>query len=82
MIPGIGALLVLPGVFVKGTSWIIFRAGKIPGVSVETLTVMKNSLPSGYTARTQQVPGQDSLPEILSEGKCLEQLRLSGCSAV
>jgi len=53
MVNGIGALLVLLGVVVALTSWIIFPVCEMHGLYVETKTGTKLPMPCGYTARAE-----------------------------
>ncbi len=53
MIKGIGALLILLGVVVALTSWIIFPVCEMHGLYAETKTGTKLLMPCGYTARAE-----------------------------
>jgi len=50
---GIGALLILLGVVIALTSWIIFPVCEMHGLYVETKTGAKLPMPCGYTARAE-----------------------------
>ncbi|MEI6292246.1 MAG: DUF4418 family protein [Methanomicrobiales archaeon] len=53
LVTGIGALLVLLGIVVALTSWIIFPVCEIHGLYTETKTGTKLPMPCGYTARAE-----------------------------
>ena len=53
LISGIGALLVLLGVVIALTGWIIFPVCEVHGLYVETKAGMKLPMPCGYTARAE-----------------------------
>jgi hypothetical protein len=53
MTQGIGALLVLLGIIIVLTPWVIFPVCEMHGLFVETKTGMKLPMPCGYTARAE-----------------------------
>ena len=53
MTQGIGALLVLLGIIIILTPWVIFPVCEMHGLFVETKTGMKLPMPCGYTARAE-----------------------------
>lgn len=50
---GIGALLILLGIVIALTGWIIFPVCEVHGLYVETKAGMKLPMPCGYTARAE-----------------------------
>jgi drug/metabolite transporter (DMT)-like permease len=53
MVSGIGALLILLGVIIVLSSWIIFPVCEMHGLYAETKTGTKLPMPCGYTARAE-----------------------------
>lgn len=53
MVSGIGALLVLVGVIIALSSWIIFPVCEMHGLYAETKAGTKLPMPCGYTARAE-----------------------------
>jgi drug/metabolite transporter (DMT)-like permease len=53
MVNGIGALLVLFGIVIALTSWVIFPVCEMHGLYAETKTGVKLPMPCGYTARAE-----------------------------
>jgi hypothetical protein len=50
---GIGALLVLLGIIISLTPWVIFPVCEMHGLFVETKTGMQLPMPCGYTGRAE-----------------------------
>jgi hypothetical protein len=53
MVNGTGALLVLFGIVIALTSWVIFPVCEMHGLYAETKTGVKLPMPCGYTARAE-----------------------------
>jgi flagellin-like protein len=53
VVSGIGAILVLLGIVVALTGWVIFPVCEMHGLYTETKTGVKLPMPCGYTARAE-----------------------------